>query len=167
MLARMSGKAQFIDPSAHGVRRLDLRQPIFDADAVARADETLTALSASFEQWLDADIARLQNARAAAERAAWSDAALHELWGVAHELKGTGGSYGYPLVTEIAASLCRLIETPSGKAAARRAPGLVSAHADTLRALVRDRIQTSEHPVGRALSAALAGEVAKLGVAPR
>ncbi|MBL8531235.1 MAG: Hpt domain-containing protein [Hyphomonadaceae bacterium] len=160
-------KAQFIDPREHGARFLDLRQPVFDSDAVARADQTLSAMSASFQQWLDADILRLQNARQAAEEAAWSNPALNELWGVAHELKGMGGSYGYPLVTEIAASLCRLIETDSGKRAAQQAPGLVAAHVDALRAIARDKIQTGEHPIGRALSQTLAAQVERLGVAPR
>jgi chemotaxis protein histidine kinase CheA len=161
-----SGKAQFIDPREH-VRQLDLKAPVFDAGAVARADETLAAMSASFEQWLEADIMRLQNARLAAERAEWSRPALGEVWGVAHEVKGMGGSYGYPLVTEIAASLCRLVETDAGKDAARQAPGLITAHIDALRAIARDRIQTAEHPIGRALSRTLAMEVERLGVAPR
>lgn len=160
-------KAEFIDPRQHGARQLDLKQPVFDADAVARADQTLSAMSASFQQWLEADVTRLQCARVNAEATAWADPSLAELWSAAHELKGMGGSYGYPLVTEIAASLCRLIETDAGKAAARRAPDLVAAHIDALRAIARDQIQTGEHPVGRALSAALAAEVERLGVAPR
>ena len=77
-----------------------------------------------------------------------------------------GGAYGFPLVTQIAASLCRLIETDAGKFAAQRNPGLVTAHVDALRAAVRDRITTVEHPVGRALVSALEAQVEQLGVAP-
>lgn len=161
------GKVQIINPREHGVRTHDLKLPVFDAAAVARADEALESMSGSFEQWLDGDVARMQAARLAAEKALWGDASLQELWGAAHELKGLGATYGYPVVTEMAASLCRLIETPAGKAAARRAPGLVCAHIDAMRAAVRDRIQTADHPIGRALSQALAREVEKLGVAPR
>jgi len=159
--------AQIIDPRDHGVRTFDLSAPVFDAGAVERADQTLAAMSGSFQQWLDSDVARLQHARQGAERAEWSDAALTALWSVAHELKGMGGSYGYPLVTEIAASLCRLIETDAGKEAARRSPSLLNGHVDALRAIARDHIQTSDHPVGRMLSLTLAKEVERLGVAPR
>lgn len=157
-------KAEFIDPRTTG-RRL-LHKPVFDASAVKRADDAMQAMSGSFEEWLDQDIRRLQIARVAAENAAWSDGAIGAVYGAAHDLKGMGGSYGYPLVTQLAASLCRLIETDAGKAAARANPSLVKAHVDALRAAVRDRIATGEHPVGRALIQALESEVEQLGVAP-
>jgi hypothetical protein len=157
-------KAQFIDPRTTG--RRPLHQPVFDSSALQRADDAMEAMGGSFEQWLDADIRRLQIARSAAEHAAWSDGALAAVYAATHDLKGMGGSYGYPLVTQLAASLCRLIETDAGKAAARENPGLVTAHIHALRAAVRDRIATAEHPVGRALIGALEAEVERLGVAP-
>jgi len=140
---------------------------MFAADAVARADETMKAMSASFEKWLDADAQTLQTARAAAEAAGWDETSLETLMRAAHDLKGMGGAYGYPLVTDIAASLCRLIETDAGKAAARANPSLVCAHVDALRAAIRDRIASDAHPVGKALVQALETRVAALGVAPR
>ncbi|MCR6643525.1 MAG: hypothetical protein NVV62_02815 [Terricaulis sp.] len=84
-----------------------------------------------------------------------------QLMDVAHDIKGMGASYGYPLATEIAASLCRLIETSAGKAAARAEPRLASAHVDSLRAIVRDQIKSAEHPTGRAVLKMLAAEVEK------
>jgi chemotaxis protein histidine kinase CheA len=158
-------KTQIIYPQAMGRKQLD--QPIFDADAPARGDDALKAMGASFEQWLDDDILKLQGARQAGALDRWSDVSLDALMRAAHDLKGMGGSCGYPLVTQIAASLCRLIETDAGKAAARNNPALVCAHVDALRAAIRDRIASDEHPVGRALLWALEAEVASLGVAPR
>jgi len=163
----MSGKAQVIHPRDTGQRHLTLKQPVFDDGALARADKALEAMSGSFEQWLDADIAKLQGARNEAERADWSNAALDTLWRASHDLKGMGATYGYPLITQIAASLCRLIETDAGKRAAQANPPLVSAHVDAMRAAVRDRIASTDQPVGKALLGALETEVARLGVAPR
>ena len=157
-------KAQFIDPRTTG--RILLQKPVFDQTALKRADDAMKAMGGSFEQWLDDDVRKLQIARVAAENAGWSEGALDALYGAAHDLKGMGGAYGYPLVTQLAASLCRLIETDAGKFAARRNPALVLAHVDALRAAVRDRIATAEHPIGRALVAALETEVEQLGVAP-
>ncbi len=157
-------KAQFIDPRTTG-RKMLLR-PLFDMSALKRADDAMKAMGGSFEQWLDDDIRRLQIARITAQNERWSDGALDGLFGVAHDLKGMGGAYGFPLITQIAASLCRLIETDAGKAAARAKPGLVMAHVDALRAAARDRIATAEHPIGHALITALEAEVAELGVAP-
>ena len=157
-------KAQFIDPRTTGRRAL--QQPVFDPSALKRADDAMKAMGGSFEQWLDDDIRKLQIARVAAQNAGWSDVALDALFSAAHDVKGMGGSYGFPLATQLAASLCRLIETDAGKAAARANPRLVLAHVDALRAAVRDRIATAEHPIGAALIAALEAEVEQLGVAP-
>lgn len=159
--------AKFIDPRSVGLRGLELRKPLFDDAALQRADDTLQTMGASMVQWLDDDIARLQQARTAAEAQSWSMPALETLHGAAHDLKGMGATYGFPIVTQIAASLCRLIETDAGKAVARRDPALVRAHVDALRAAVRDRIQDTRHPVGKALVQALERHVERLGVAPR
>ena len=163
----MKGKAQVIDPRQAGHRPPTLTQPVFSEEALARADKTLQAMSGSFEKWLDADVAELQSARLAAAQAGWSDASLDALWRAAHDLKGMGGTYGYPLVTQLAGSLCRLIETEAGKSAARANPALIDAHVDGLRASVRDHIASDAHPLGRALLHALETQVRQLGVAPR
>jgi chemotaxis protein histidine kinase CheA len=168
MLAAMSKPAaQFIDPRESGLRGLDLKRPVFDDAAIARASDALEAMGESMEAWLDADIEKLQSARLAAEASGWALDNIEALATCAHDLKGMGATYGFPLVSKLAASLCRLIETPEGKALAHRQPGLVCAHVDALRAAVRDGIRNDEHPVGRALASALDAEVAKLGVAPR
>ena len=77
----------------------------------------------------------------------------------AHDLKGLGGTYQYPLVTRMAASLCRITDT-----AERRADAplfLIDAHIDAIKAVVRDGIQTDDHPVGRALAEELERQVAQ------
>jgi chemotaxis protein histidine kinase CheA len=163
----MKAKAQVIDPREAGRRPVALAQPVFSEEALARADQTLEAISGSFEKWLDADIAQLQAARLEASQAAWSDASIETIWRAAHNLKGMGGTYGYPLVTQLAASLCRLTETESGKSAARDNPALIDAHVDGLRAALRDHITSDAHPVGRALVQMLETKVRQLGVAPR
>ncbi|MBS0386380.1 MAG: Hpt domain-containing protein [Proteobacteria bacterium] len=158
--------AEHIDPRDVGLRTLDLKQPVFGPEAIARADETLKAMAESMQQWINADIVQLQNLRLAAETANWSATSVEALLCAAHDLKGLGATYGYPLVTQIAASLCRLTETDSGKAAVARDPTLARAHVDALRAVVRDGIRSQNHPIGSALRQTLDAEVCKLGVAP-
>lgn len=158
---------QTIDPRDVGLRTLDMKQPVFSPEAISRADETLRAMAGSMQQWIDADIVQLQDLRIAAEGAHWNAASVDALMGAAHDLKGLGATYGYPLVTQIAASLCRLTETDAGKATVARDPTLARAHVDALRAVVRDEIRSDDHPIGRAVKQTLENEVAKLGVAPR
>lgn len=161
-------KAEVIDPRKQGgLRTIDLKKPIFDAGAVKRADEALEAMGDELQVWLDADVERLQAARLRADTALWTALAQEDLYAIAHDLKGLGATYGSVLSTQIAASLCRLIETDAGKALAQRDPSLARAHIDALRASVRDGIRSTEHPVGRAVLQALETRVAELGVAPR
>ena len=148
-------------------RPLDIKPPVFDAAALARADEALKAMSGSFSEWLDVDVQKLHAARLSAEQAGWTNEAIEPVMVAAHDLKGLGGSYGYPMMTQIAASLCRLIETDAGKAAARAEPALVHAHVDALRAALKHDIKTDAHPVGHELLRTLEARVAALGVAPR
>lgn len=159
----MAKPAQFIMPPN---RVHDLKHPLFDERAIARADSTLEALSDSLEDWLEQDIHRLQNARLASERAHWSVASLETLMTAAHDLKGMGATYGFPLATRLAASLCRLIETDAGKALVQADPTLVCAHVDAIRAAVRERMCDDNNPVARALLNTLETSVANLGVAP-
>jgi chemotaxis protein histidine kinase CheA len=158
---------QFVDPRDAGLRGLELKRPIFDENAAVRATEALGNLGESMEAWIDADIERLQMARLACEASEWGLEQLDALLLCAHDLKGMGATYGFPLASQFAASLCRLIETESGKAAAQRQPALVCAHVDALRAAIRGRIRDAAHPVGKALVETLDAQVAKLGVAPR
>lgn len=158
---------EFIDPRDANPRLVDLKRPVFDEQAIARANEALKSMSESFQQWLDEEIARLQAARVSADTAGWSTPRIEAVFAVAHDLKGMGATYGYPLVTQLAASLCRLIETDAGKALAGMDPKLARAHVDAIRAAVRDQITSNTHPVGAALVRALDSQVEALGVAPR
>ena len=138
-------KAQFVDPRDAGLRGLSLSRPVFDDGAVVRATQALETMGESMEAWLDADISKLQTARVGAERANWGAAELGALLVCAHDLKGMGTTYGFPLVSKLASSLCQLLDTEAGKAAAKQHPSLVCAHVDALRAAVRDRIRDEHH----------------------
>jgi hypothetical protein len=160
-------KAELIDPRDTGLRTFELKKPVFDAGAVARADEALGAMGEELQAWLDADVERLQGARMRADAVGWSVLSQEDVHAIAHDLKGLGATCGSQIATQIAASLCRLIETDAGKALAQRDPALARAHVDALRAAVRDGIRSTQHPVGRAVLQALEARVAELGVAPR
>lgn len=167
MIGRMGSPAQLIDPKEQSRKPLDLQPPIFDDGAVSRADEALKAMSGSFRQWLDKEVVKLQGARLAAVEAHWSEESMEALHLAAHDLKGLGATYEYPLVTQMSGSLCRLIETSEARAISRLHYGLIEAHVDAVRAAARQEIKTSAHPVGRALLNALETQVESLDLPPR
>ena len=128
-----------------------------NADAIAKAEEALKGMSAQFGQWLQDEIVKLELAQAAIRADGLNTQTAEALYFRAHDLKGLGSTYQYPLVTRLAGSLCKLLDDPALRA---QAPlRLLDAHIDAIRAVVRDQIQTDEHPTGRILAEALEAEV--------
>ncbi len=145
-----------------GTPRLKLggggRLGALDPAAIARAEAALKSLSGNFAQWLRDEIAKLENAREGVRVDGQTPEAMLALYMRAHDLKGLGTTYGYPLITRIAASLC-LLTDDAGKRA-RAALELIDAHLDAIRAAVRDEMTTADHPVGKTLVEGLEARVA-------
>ena len=121
-----------------------------DPSAIAKAEAALKSLSGNFAQWLQDEITKLENARQTIRTEGLNAQTVESLYLRAHDLKGLGTTYGFPLITRIAASLCALTDDADKRT---RAPiALIDAHIDAIRAAVRDDIKTDEHPVGRALA---------------
>lgn len=129
-----------------------------DANAIAKAEEALKAMSGQFGQWLQDEIVKLEAAQAAIRAEGFTPQTAEGLYFRAHDLKGLGATYQYPLVTRLAGSLCKLLDDPTKRMDAPLM--LIDAHVDAIRAVVRDQIQTDDHPVGRVLSETLEAKVA-------
>lgn len=154
----MSNPGQVIRPPNTLRSRLGGGFGGIDASAIAKAEEALKAMSAQFGQWLNDEVAKLDQAQAAIREQGYTPATAEALYFRAHDLKGLGATYQYPLVTRIAASLCRMMDDPTRRMSASLA--ILDAHIDAIRAVVRDQIQTDDHPVGRDLVEALEARVA-------
>jgi hypothetical protein len=130
-----------------------------DADAIAKAEAALKSLSGQFAQWLDDEIKKLDAARAAIRDQGYTPETAESLYLRAHDLKGLGSTYEFPLITRIAASLCRMTDDAERRA---KAPlFLIDAHIDAIKACVRDDIRDDSHPVGRSLVEELERQVAE------
>jgi hypothetical protein len=120
-----------------------------DPAAIAKAEAALKSLSGNFAEWLADEVAKLEAARQRVRNEGLTAEAAETLYLRAHDLKGLGATYEYPLVTRIAGSLCKLIDDPEKRA---QAPlFLVDAHIDAVKAAVKGGIQTDADPVGHAL----------------
>ena len=128
-----------------------------DANAIAKAEAALKAMSSQFGQWLQDEITKLDAAQAAIRAKGLNAETAEELYFRAHDLKGLGSTYQYPLVTRLAGSLCKLLDEPGKRAEAPQT--LLDAHIDAIRAVVRDEIQTDDHPTGRILAETLEAKV--------
>lgn len=128
-----------------------------DPAAIAKAEAALQSLSGNFTQWLNDEIRKLEGARQTVHTENPTPENMESLYLRAHDLKGLGATYGYPLITRIAGLLCRLIDD---KAKRLQAPlNLIDAHIDAIKAAARDEIKNEDHPIGRVLVQELEGRV--------
>ena len=129
-----------------------------DPSAIAKAEAALKSLSGNFAQWLSEEVIKLDAARQLVRDDGVTAETMETLYLRAHDLKGLGTTYEFPLITRIGASLCRLIDDKD-KRLTLSLP-LVDAHIDAIKAAVRDSIKTDDHPVGRILIEELERKVA-------
>lgn len=129
-----------------------------DPSAIAKAEAALKSLSGNFAQWLSEEVIKLDAARQLVRDAGVTAETMETLYLRAHDLKGLGTTYEFPLITRIGASLCRLIDDKDKRLTVSLP--LVDAHIDAIKAAVRDSIKTDDHPVGRILIEELERKVA-------
>lgn len=128
-----------------------------DPAAIAKAEAALKSLSGNFAEWLNDEIVKLDAARQRIRTEGLSPETAEGLYLRAHDLKGLGATYEFPLITRIAGSLCKMIDEPDTRMDAPMF--LIDAHIDAIKAAVRGDIRTDTHPVGRALAEELEGRV--------
>src|SRR6185369_15681308 len=97
--------------------------------------------------------------KAAREEAGTRAASIKNLYGLAHNIKGQGSSFGYPLVTRIGHSLCTLVRQERPFADADL--GVMQAHLDALRLILTKDIKGEGGEVGGKLAARLENMVPK------
>jgi hypothetical protein len=131
-----------------------------DPAAIAKAEAALKSLSGNFAEWLNDELIKLDAARQLIRSEGLTVETAEGLYLRAHDLKGLGATYEFPLVTRIAGSLCKLIDDPESRLEAPMF--LVDAHIDGIKASVRGNIRTEDHPVGRKLVEELEDRVATI-----
>jgi hypothetical protein len=82
------------------------------------------------------------------------------LFTCAHDLRGLGTTYEYPIITRIAASLSKLIETPEQRETVPMS--LVEAHVGAIKAAIIQNIRNADDPIGAQLAEELETRVIAL-----
>ena len=114
-----------------------------DYEAIARAEQALSELSSSFNNWMLEECHKLADRRTVIHRDGPNRETLEALFHVAHDIKGQAATLGFPLASGPATSLCKLLyEIPRPE----RAPiALIDQHVDAICAIVRENIQDLKH----------------------
>jgi hypothetical protein len=125
-------------------------------ETLARAEEATTALRANYTEWARIDINHTQTLLDAAKAApAGRREQLDLLYAAMHNIKGQGSSFGYPLVTRLGQSLCRLVAP--GRAVDEAGLKIAQAHLDALKLVLDQKIAGKGGEVGEKLAARLEG----------
>ena len=128
-----------------------------DPSAIAKAEAALKSLSSNFAEWLQDELTKLDNARARIRSEGWSVETAENLYLRAHDLKGLGATYEFPIITRMAGSLCKMIDDPATRLNAPMV--LIDGHIDAIKAAVRDNIRDDANPVGKILAEELEAQV--------
>jgi len=122
--------------------------------AVASAQAAVAGLADKYIGWVNDDLQRLDIAIAGVTDGN-NAAALREVYGVAHDIKGQGSTFGYHLITDIGQLLCRYTERAIERKKVDRA--VIDAHVEALRTVVDNRIQGPAGELGREILDVLKG----------
>ncbi len=122
-------------------------------DPVARAESALAQLAPEFSDWMHAECEQLDKARNRVREGGMAAQPREALFRAAHDIKGQAVTLGFPLVADVAGSLCRLIEETRDPC---RIPlALVDQHVDAVRAIVREHARPHAHAVAEKLTGSL------------
>lgn len=123
-------------------------------DAVDRAEAALANLQGEFAGWMQAECDRLDAARQSLQDGGFTTEAVDTAFRASQDIKGHSSTLGFPLAGRFAASLCRLLMHAPDRT---RVPlALINAHADAIRAVVRENVRDAYDGTGLELSERLA-----------
>lgn len=106
-----------------------------DLVALAKAEAALKGLADNFDGWMQNELTKLDTVRESIQIDGFNADTAESLYFRAHDLKGLGATYGYPVV---------------------KAPlFLLDAHIASIKAAVRSNIRNVDHPTAKTLLAEL------------
>jgi hypothetical protein len=120
--------------------------------AAGKTETALVRMQQELEAHLERDIAKLTAVRETMG-AYPPPEQIGQLYMRVHDIKGLGATSGYPIVSELAAQLCRIIDDDRYEFCEQS--GLINDHIDAIVAMFRKRVRTPEHPEGRRILAEL------------
>jgi len=159
-MAKPDNSVEIINPPNLLKAKVGGKLPPADQAAIERAEMALGQIKHQFQDWLAEEVTKLEALLESVSQDGMAGAAGEMLFTSAHDLRGLGTTYEFPIISRIAGSLAKLIETEERRAMAPMA--LVKAHAGSIRAALIQNIRDENDPVGRQLAEELETQVIAL-----
>lgn len=132
-----------------------------DLDMLEKAEQIIASLQGNYLEWVVEDMNKLQ---AHYDRAGANPdermQAVADIFHVAHDVKGQGGSFGYHLMTAIGNQLCRFVENLQECGPAEL--DVIKLHIDAMRLIIAERMEGTGGAVGERMVAGLQAVIAKV-----
>lgn len=121
-----------------------------DFTPVERAEKALDLMSVEFDDWLAEEVEKLLIARNLVTADGLNNDTFEKLYMASHDLKGQGETYGYPLITQVCASLCKLLDTAPQHSDIPA--DIIDHHVNTVRNMMKMKMKQADHPQGSAVA---------------
>lgn len=158
----MAQEPEYIYPPNSLKSKITVDASTVDMVAIKQADMAIEDMAGEYLEWVKDDIANLQGAyeQALADPSNGSGA-KDDIYGFAHDIKGQGGSFGYPMMTAVGNHLCKFIEGIPGDLSPAQLT-VIKVYVDTLRVVIQERMTGNGGKAGERLLMGLDAVVAKV-----
>ncbi|MBV1901094.1 MAG: hypothetical protein KUG56_05420 [Kordiimonadaceae bacterium] len=128
-------------------------------EALEAAQEALSKMSEDYPDWVSSIIMKLQEQHGrCVDTPEMRRDCFEEINHMAHDMKGQGGTFGYPLITSFADSLYGFTTTVTGDVSDSQVE-LIKAHLDAMRAVIRGRVSGDGGEIGSKLTESLGAAI--------
>ncbi|WP_341894954.1 hypothetical protein [Ferrovibrio terrae] len=136
-----------------------------DKEAIKEAEIAIQVLGHKmYSKWADDDLGRMRASFEELKQTSLDDPdSVKKMLRICWDMKGLGGTFGYPLVTTITHYLSNYLEHCLNTEAAQVSPAVVSPHIDALYVVLSQKISGDGGAIGRELVSGLEKVVLKTG----
>jgi chemotaxis protein histidine kinase CheA len=158
-MARINPDVEMI--AAPNMLQIKIGGPIGAAELhlIEKAEGALKEMRSDFVLWLEDEVTKLEKTAAVVREKGLKGKEGEELFIRAHDLRGLGSTYEFPIITRLASSMTKLIDIPEKRQVAPL--GLVLAHVSAIRAALAQNIRDTDDPI----AAELARELETMSIA--
>lgn len=137
--------------------------PKLDVEVLAKVEEKISEMSGDYSTWVADEIRKLdESLLKLKEPGANLRSLMARINRGAHEMRGQGGIFGYPLITEFSKSLFQYTNK-SVQAISDNEYELLKAHIDTIKVIIAEKVEGDGGETGRALLAGIQAAIKKYG----
>ena len=123
-----------------------------DPAALERAEAVIAGMADNYMKWVQDDLVKIGAAydRLVSGRHDRKQV-LSEVFQVAHDMKGQGGSFGYSLMTSVGNELCRIIEKMGTSGKTDLENEVIRIHIDAMKLIIAAKMQGDGGKAGEAM----------------